>query len=180
MYKPYVIRPTVGHNLLLSLYETVVIACLLFLVPIVELSIWSVESFRQYNPLMVPLIEESFKTLAIILGGAIALGFTILFGIFEATNYIFEALDKGPVHYSYIIFRILCIFLHLGLLYVQWYGFKSYQQGKGAIHWLLGFLTAYSIHYIWNVGAGKVFLNLTLDVCIFFETLFKMLFSLFG
>ena len=180
MYRPYVIRPTLSYSFFLSLYEIVVIACLLFLVPIVELSIWSVESFRQYNPLMVPLIEESFKTLAIIFGGVIALGFTILFGSLEAVNYIFDALSKGPVHFSYIIFRILCIFLHLGLLSIQWYGFKSYKQGKGSIDWLLGFLTAYTIHYLWNVGAGKVFLLLTQDVCTFYETLFKMLFSLFG
>ena len=180
MYKPYTIRPTLSYAFFLSLYELVIIVCLVFLVPMVELSIWSVESLRPYNLLIVPLIEESFKTLAIIFGGVIAFGFTILFGTLEAINYVVHAFNKGPVHYSYIIFRFLCIFLHLGLLYTQWYGFKLYKQGQGSINWLIGFLTAYTIHYLWNVGAGKVFLILVQDVCIFYQTMFKMFVSLFG
>lgn len=180
MYKPYTIRPTFAHDFFLTLYEVIIIVCLLCLTPMVEMSVWSVESLRPYNSLMVPLIEESFKTLAIIFGGVIALGFTILFGTLEAVNYIIYALNKGPVHYSYIIFRILCIFLHLGLLGVQWYGFKSYKEGKGSIHWLIGFLTAFTIHHLWNIGAGKVVLILVQDVCILIETPFRMLFSLFG
>jgi len=180
MYKPYTVHPAFTHRFFLSLYETIVICCLIFLLPIVEMSVWNVESLRQYNSFMVPVIEESFKTLAIILGGTIALGFTILFGTLEAVNYIFHALSKGPVHYSFIIFRILCIFLHLGLLGIQWQGFKLYKEGKGSLNWLIGFLTAYTIHYFWNVGLGLVVLKIVQNVCNYYETVLKLLFTLLG
>jgi len=125
----------------------------------IELSVFHFKSVLLYNDILTPLIEELFKTLAITFSGAIAILYTLFFSVAEAINYIilYEKIYQNRNLFSFALFRILCIFFHFFLLWLQWSGYRLYLEKEKARYWFIGFASAYSCHFLWNVGAGRTF-----------------------
>jgi RsiW-degrading membrane proteinase PrsW (M82 family) len=91
----------------------------------------------------------------LIFGGiTAAITFTGVFALIEFVNYLHHfAHTLGEIPVEFIILRILCVFIHFLYLTIQVAGFVLYQQKKQARYAIMGFITAFIMHVIWNTGA---------------------------
>ena len=106
-------------------------------------------------------VEEIMRCLALIISSTFAIVFTIIFASVEMISYVNGAYRAhGSLPMDYLIFRMLCINVHLLCLLAQLYGFKLYRKYNNGTYWAIGFLSAVFIHLIWNQGVGLLVLQL--------------------
>ena len=114
---------------------------------------------------VAPFVEEVSKQVA--LKGGYSKEYTIIFNVFEFTNYVTAYKNIVPI--SVIVpVRLICIGLHLADTFVQWVtsdpkimqkiGIESEEDKKNLK--LVGFLTAFVMHSTWNAGFGTVIMKL--------------------
>lgn len=115
--------------------------------------------------LMIPIVEEFLRLVSIIIGGATQYGFTLVFAILEFRRFIsgvgsvYSAVPDG-----FYFYRFLCIFVHIGLLYIQIKFYREYQKTKRPFFVLYGFLIAVIVHELYNYKIGLIILNLVSDI----------------
>ena len=139
------------------------IVILMFLMVGVESSLSMLPSLKGKGNVVAAFVEETFKTLALIWSAGFATAFTVIFASLEMINYCIVVVRKAnELPIDYMIFRMICISVHLITLLVQVYFFQLYQKKKDGTYWLIGYLLAIFIHLLWNQGLGALFLRATM------------------
>lgn len=104
----------------------------------------------------IPVIEESLRLISILFGGLIQYAFTVMFAIGEYINYIRYIESKtGSIPDGYYFYRFICVLVHLGLLYIQIKCYRKYQQTKHSAYIIYGFLSALTLHELYNYKIGE-------------------------
>jgi len=104
---------------------------------------------------LVPVVEESLRLLSIYMGGLIQYVFTLAFAIVENIHIIaYVNMQTGGIPDGLYFYRFLCIFVHLGLLFIQIKCYRKYQKTKHRFYIIIGFLLAVTIHELYNYHIG--------------------------
>jgi len=128
---------------------------LLCVVILVEDSLSLIPFFKSNSHKVAAFVEETVRCLAILIGSTFAIAFTIVFASLEMISYVNGAINaKGSLPIDYMVFRMLCINVHLLCLLAQLYGFQLYRKYNNGTYWAIGYLSAVFFHLIWNQGLG--------------------------
>lgn len=104
---------------------------------------------------LVPVIEEGLRLLSICMGGLIQYVFTFAFAIVEYIHIIaLVNIKTGGIPTGLYFYRFLCIFVHLGLLFIQIKCYRKYQKTKHRFYIIVGFILAVIFHELYNYHIG--------------------------
>jgi len=107
---------------------------------------------------LIPLTEEMFKFVTLAIHGYCGVFWTSMFGISEAIDFI-EKYKHTDGFWHITTLRSIAFLFHFFLLGIQYLGFRVYRKTRDKNHLFYFFLTAVSLHYLWNLGGGVVFVN---------------------
>ena len=126
----------------------------------VESSLHLLPSLKEHGSTVAAFTEETFKTLAIIIGVYFSIIFTLTLAIIEMFNYFIVVLrQSNELPISFMVFRMFCVAVHLTTLLIQLYFFQLYQERKEGAYWAVGYLFAVFLHLVWNKGLGVLVLR---------------------
>jgi hypothetical protein len=106
---------------------------------------------------IIPFFEELSKYIGLSISGLCGVYWVSIFGIEEALSFIFKYHSK--VGWSQIIvIRFVALVFHFVLLWLQYYGFKTYRKTGKFRYTIIYFTMAVGFHYLWNMGGGILIL----------------------
>lgn len=104
--------------------------------------------------LIAPILEETCRTLSLLISPFMGMMYTGTIVVFEFVNYMFLIPDKSL---AFIFMRILCGILHLTTFWIQYETYRMSIQTKNKIYVVIGLIGAISLHILWN---GKISLGI--------------------
>jgi len=108
----------------------------------------------------VPIIEELLRLISIMFGGIVQYAYTLAFAVQEYIHFIEGVtMRTGGVPDGFYLYRLICVFVHLGLLFIQIKFYRKYQQTGRYYYIVVGFLIAVTAHELYNYEIGAVILS---------------------
>lgn len=107
----------------------------------------------------IPMNEELFRFLSIIIGSPFHWWFTSLLAIEEFICYnISYYSEVGFFSYKLIMIRLFCVIAHFIFLFIQLLGWKIYRRNGKKKYIAFGYISTVFFHILWNTVIAPKFI----------------------